>query len=224
VRFDFKIDPETESEIKAVAASGLHHEIGGSRLKSELNYIFAHKQAVVMLRSLDQLGALRCLDSQLHLPKDFSLQIRRLRRWLQWFNISDPDAGLKLLRSYSEKAAKSPKELLLCENLKAWELSLPLPSQIVKVLRNYEAIALIIVAAQCSKPQRSILWQYLTKWQRVQPLLSGEDLKNLGYPEGKTLGTLLSQIRDATLDHKITTKAEAIALINRYQAVQSSST
>jgi len=87
VRFNFQIDPATQAEIQTVTASGLHDAIGGSRLKAELHYIFAQstfkksiKKSIEMLRSLEQLGALRCVDPQIHLPQDFGLQVRRLRK------------------------------------------------------------------------------------------------------------------------------------------------
>jgi tRNA nucleotidyltransferase/poly(A) polymerase len=45
------------------------------------------------------------------------------------------------------------------------------------------------------------------------PLLTGDDLIQLGIPRGKLYATLLHKIRDAQLDGKIADRAEAIALV-----------
>ncbi|AFY74364.1 tRNA nucleotidyltransferase/poly(A) polymerase [Synechococcus sp. PCC 7502] len=210
-RFGFTLHPQTAAEIRAVTASGLHDRIGGSRLKAEIHYIFAHPLAVKMLRSLDQLGGLRCIDPELKLPKDFSLHLSRLRKWLRWFkpDLNFPEIAEKLLLSYLE-----PQKLeLLSQKLKSCDL----PSAIVKVLRTYQEVELIIFAVTSLKSDRRIIWQYFTQWQRIKPILTGSDLKALGYTEGKIIGNLLTQIRNATLDGKITTKDKALILIKELE-------
>lgn len=209
VRFGFRLNPETETEIRAVTMSGLHDRLGGSRLKAEISYIFAHKKSSIMLHWLEDLGGLRCIDPDLHLPSDFSLHLRRLKKWLNWFksDTSFSEAAERLLLSYLE-----PQELTnLSQKLEICEL----PSETVKVLRTYQTIALIIFAVKSSSVLRRIIWIYFTQWQLVKPLLTGTDLKSMGCPEGKTMGTILAQVRNATLDGKISTKAEAIIFVEK---------
>ncbi len=208
VRFGFELNPETEAEIREVTNSGLHDRLGGSRLKAELHYIFAHPKGDVMLRSLSNLGGLRCIDPDLNLPSDFSRQLRRLRRWLRYFkhDFSFPVASEKLLLSYLE-----PQKLTqLFQKLEASQI----PSQIVKILRKCQGIELIIFAVQ-SESLRSPIWEYFSQWLDLKPLLTGADLKNMGYPEGRMMGNLLNQIRNATLDGKISNRDEAIAFLQQ---------
>lgn len=208
VRFGFKLNPETEAEIREVTNSGLHDRLGGSRLKAELHYIFAHPKADVMMRSLSNLGGLRCIDPDLNLPSEFSRQLRRLRRWLRYFkhDFSFPVSSEKLLLSYLE-----PQKLTeLSQKLEASQI----PSQIVKTLRKYQGIELIIFAVQ-SDQVRSLIWKYFTQWLELKPLLTGADLKMMGYPEGRTMGNLLNQIRNATLDGEILNREEAIAWLSQ---------
>jgi poly(A) polymerase len=47
------------------------------------------------------------------------------------------------------------------------------------------------------------------------PLLSGNDLIAHGVPRGKRYARLLQQVRDAQLDGKVGTKAEALQLVDR---------
>jgi tRNA nucleotidyltransferase (CCA-adding enzyme) len=216
VRFGFELSSETEAEIRSVTSSGLHDRLGGSRLKAEISYIFAHKKASTMLHWLEDLGGLGCIDPDLHLPSDFSLHLRRLKRWLKWFkpDITFPEAAEKLLLSYleSQELAQLSQKLEDCE----------LPSEIVRVLRTYQAagriserIAPIIFAVKSSSDLRKIIWTYFTKWQQIKPLLTGNDLKSMGCPEGKTMGVILSQVRNATLDDKISTKEEAVVFAQK---------
>ncbi len=207
VRFGFWLDPETEVEIRSVTSSRLHDRLGGSRLKAELHYIFAHDKASMMLYWLEDLGGLRCLDPDLHLPSDFSLHLRRLKRSLKWLksDITFPEAAEKLLLSYLESQELNQ----LSQKLKACEF----PSEIVKVLRTYQAIALIILAVKSQRGDRRTVWTYFAKWQQLKPLLTGSDLKIMGCPEGKIMGNILSQVRNATLDGRIRTKEEAVVFV-----------
>jgi poly(A) polymerase len=47
------------------------------------------------------------------------------------------------------------------------------------------------------------------------PLLTGDDLKQHGLQPGKEFKILLEQVRDAQLEKRVTTKAEALALVDR---------
>jgi tRNA nucleotidyltransferase (CCA-adding enzyme) len=207
VRFGFALSPETETEIKSVTSSGLHDRLGGSRLKAEISYIFAHKKSSIMLHWLEDLGGLRCIDPDLHLPSDFSLHQRRLKKWLGWFksDTSFSEAAEKLLLSYLEELTNLSQKLEACV----------LPSEIVKVLRTYQTTALIIFAVKSSSDLRRIIWTYFTKWQLVKPLLTGTDLKTMGCPEGKVMGTIIAQVRNATIDGKVSTIEEAKILGNQ---------
>ena len=47
------------------------------------------------------------------------------------------------------------------------------------------------------------------------PLVSGDDLIRHGVLPGRSLGVLLSRLRDAQLEEEISTRAEALALVDR---------
>jgi tRNA nucleotidyltransferase (CCA-adding enzyme) len=85
-----------------------------------------------------------------------------------------------------------------------------LPSQVYQVLRNYDEASLLLVAARSDDPWRCYIWKYLTQYRSVKPLLSGQDLKSLGYKPGKTFKLMLEHILMATLDGVICDRAGAI--------------
>jgi poly(A) polymerase len=58
--------------------------------------------------------------------------------------------------------------------------------------------------------------ELLTVWDLNPPLpINGDDLKELGVPQGKIYKTLLDAVREAQLDGTISTREEAIALVLR---------
>jgi len=234
VRFGFKIAPETEAEIRATTASGLHDMIGGSRLKAELFYTLKSDRAEVMFQSIQALGILRCVHPNLTLPADFNCQLRRLRKWWQWFgnrvlfaqvglelllsNLSPSDSietNLELSPEQNGRQQKLANLLVLLPQLDSQSQNQP-TSQKVLALQSYDVTSLILAAAKSSvKQQRRILWQYLTDWRHIKPWLSGDEVKQIAQAQGrsisgKNIGTILQKIRAATLDRKITTDQAAI--------------
>jgi len=74
------------------------------------------------------------------------------------------------------------------------------PSQVVQLLQRYDLPTLILTAVQSPRPLRRQIWQYLTVWSRIQPILDGNDLRKLGYRPGPQYRQILDDLRAATLD------------------------
>ena len=115
VRLGFAIADETVAEMIATTSTGLHDAIGGARLRAELSYTLAEPKAAQMFAYLENLGALRCIHPDLHLPKvkhlhSFKHQWRRSQYWLKQMNLSQQvpvtkrssqiNLGIELLISY----------------------------------------------------------------------------------------------------------------------------
>ena len=84
-----------------------------------------------------------------------------------------------------------------------------LPSQIYQVLRSHKPLSLILLAARSDKQIRSILWQYIVKLSQTKPILTGNDLKTLGYKPGPLYKEILNDVMAATLDGKIGDRSDA---------------
>lgn len=115
VRLGFAIADETIAEMLATTSSGLHDAIGGARLRAELGYTLAEPKAAQMFEYLENLGALRCIHPDLHLPKvnplhSFKHQWRRSQYWLNQVTVIQQipvnkrslpiNLGIELLISY----------------------------------------------------------------------------------------------------------------------------
>jgi tRNA nucleotidyltransferase (CCA-adding enzyme) len=114
-------------------------------------------------------------------------------------NLQLPDDSVKRLSSLEPYQAQIVESLPLCQK----------PSQIVKLLRQYDLPALILVALQSPRSIRSQIWQYLTYWANVQPPLNGNDLKQLGYKPGPQYRQILERLLAAKLDGEISDRAFA---------------
>jgi tRNA nucleotidyltransferase (CCA-adding enzyme) len=114
-------------------------------------------------------------------------------------NLHLPEDGIKRLQNL-DKAQTTVRELLpTCQR----------PSQVVQLLRKYDVPMLILIALPSPRILRKQIWHYLTVLANVQPILNGNDLKQLGYKPGKQFRQMLDDLRAATLDGVIKNRTEA---------------
>ena len=76
-------------------------------------------------------------------------------------------------------------------------------------MRKYDLQTLILIALQSPRKIRKRLWQYLTNLGNIQPLLNGDDLKELGYKPSPQYKQMLDDLLTVTVDGIIKDKAEA---------------
>ncbi len=250
VRLGFHIEPQTEAYIHYAIESGVYErslsENGivpalQTRLKTELKHILQAPYWEKALQLLASLEALRCLHPNLKLDDQLWWQVRLVNRWLRRF---DPNKRLEHWQMRLEVliAHLAPEE----RGLVARNLQLPLdsierlqqlaqaqeslkktlptvyrPSEIVRLLRPYKFPTLVLIAVQSPRAVRRKIWQYLTTWADVQPLLNGNDLKQLGYKPGPQFRQILDALQAATLDRTIQNEANARAFLAEYYPLKS---
>ncbi|MGI2906406.1 CBS domain-containing protein [Tolypothrix sp. VBCCA 56010] len=229
VRFKFQIEPQTEAYIRYAINSGIYDRTVQqnsktpalqTRLKAELKHILEAHYWKDALQLLDNLGALQCIHPTLKLDEELLRQLRLLERCLRRFDTQQSlihwqmrlEAIIAhLTPEYRGKVAKNlqfPEDSIKrLENLTSAEAEvmtlLPTfqrPSQVVQLLRKYDLPMLILIAVQSARSLRRKIWQYLTVWANVQPILNGNDLKRLGYKPGPQFRQMLDDLLAATLD------------------------
>ncbi len=238
VRFGFQIESQTEEFIRYAINSGVYDRTAQensktpalqTRLKTELKHILEAPYWKSALQLLDNLGALQCIHPTLKLDAEFLRQLRLLERCLQRF---DPQPTLihwemrletliaHLAPQYRAKVGKNLQlqedSIARLKNLAQVQTevmtllpTLQRPSQVVQLLRKYDLPMLILIAVQSPREIRHQIWEYLTVWANVQPLLNGNDLKKLGYKPGPQYRQILDDVLAATLDGVIKNKSEA---------------
>ncbi|WP_088240512.1 CBS domain-containing protein [Calothrix rhizosoleniae] len=246
VRFGFEIESQTQEYIRYAINSGIYdrttkenHRAPAlqTRLKAELKHILEAPYWRLALQLLDSLGALKCIHFTLKLDRKLLGRLKLLEYCVQRF---DHQYGLILWQmrlevliahiepQYREKVAKNLQlhedGIKRLQNLATAQAeiqaSLPTyeyPSQIVKLLRQYELPMLILIAIHCPRILRRQIWYYVTELTHVQPILNGNDLKKLGYKPGPKYREMLDDLLTATLDGEICDRTQAESfLIEHY--------
>jgi len=101
-----------------------------------------------------------------------------------------PEETVQRLATLGERRERLQRELSTARR----------PSEVVQVLSGEELAGLLLVALGLGRSLRRKIWQYLTEWTQVKPLLNGEDLKRLGYKPGPQFKEMLADIQAGTLD------------------------
>ncbi|MGK7879964.1 MAG: CBS domain-containing protein [Crocosphaera sp.] len=244
VRLNFEIEPQTETYIRYAIESGIYDKLKlknhvtpalTTRLKAELKYILEANYWRQALQLLSYLDAFKCLHNQVRLDDKIWWQIRCASRWLRYL---DPDNNIGhwlirleiLISQINPQQRKQvalnlqlPKDSL--ERVEKMNIIYPeiqeLLSKRQKISIQYQQLYrhkladLILVAVNSKKEIRRIIWQYLTKWSKVQTPLNGNDLKRMGYKPGPQYKLVLDNLLSLTLDGEIKTKKEAEIIVKQ---------
>jgi tRNA nucleotidyltransferase (CCA-adding enzyme) len=245
VRFGFQIEQQTEGYIRYAINSGVYDRTSQeniktpalqTRLKTEIKHILEATYWQPALQLLDNLGALQCIHPSLRLDAELFRQLRLLERCLRKFDSQQTlvnwQLRLELLIAHLEPKyrAKVAKNLQLADDSIArlknlshtqTEIQTSLtncqrPSQIVHLLRQFDLPTLILTALTSPILLRRKIWQYLTNWANIQPVLNGNDLKRLGYKPSPLYKQMLDDLLTATLDGIIQDKAEGEDFLARH--------
>jgi tRNA nucleotidyltransferase (CCA-adding enzyme) len=245
LRLKYDLDLQTKSYLEEALESGIHRKIQSeqtkvpgvqARLKKELKYMLEAPYWQTELKQLSDLGALKFIHPQLKLDDRLYRQMRSVDRWLRRF----PDRPLVsrwllllevLLTSlFAEDCHQVAANLQLSENsldrlqkfyqfrendLESLSKS-QRPSEIVRLLKPLELPILILLGVGSSRSIRRKIWQYLTHWSQIKPILNGEDLKKMGYRPSPQFRTILEEIRVKTIDGELYDRSQAKTFILQY--------
>lgn len=233
-RLGFEIEENTLRLMKSCIRGGLLTLLSGVKLKSELELILLEREVhpivekLVELKVLDQifpgfkwgLGADRCV-------RRIFLMTRRLERdlpdfgkeiWLAYLGALLLETPEPTVRSILDRLSLTPRERLVVEK-GLFELGIAenalggrgekRHSEIFLFLRDYEDVTLLLWAAATKRWRlRRRILLYLTRLEKVVPMLTGRDLLELGIPRGPLIGRVLESLRLARLDGEVETREE----------------
>ncbi|HSG44931.1 MAG TPA: hypothetical protein VLA72_17425 [Anaerolineales bacterium] len=233
-RYGFKIEPGTLELFNAEAKSVLA-ELSGERLRHEFDLIFGEVNLILMWEKLKELGVLSSIHPSISKVDakmladvadepaegfgEFALDdILSFRHTLGWvfvlMHLADKDveeiAERLAFPALLTKTARAASVLL--GDLPGLKESQPSPSQWTLYLDGLPSLSVYAVWLVSST---GVLQEYLVKWKNVNPFTSGDDLKELGLVPGPRFKEILTSLRAAWLDGKVTSKEDEIELRNR---------
>ena len=200
------------------------------RLFAELQQIFAEENPIPAIKRLNDYKLFQFLwpdlKPNLKIDRRFMHILTQTQRAISWFRFLYLDETISPWRIYllAIMARSRPAQLetfcerfqiqekickeLIIEKLTADELGNQFygrfpekNSDIYRMLAPLSNDGLLYLMAIARKKEiQKIISLYVTSLRNIQPLLNGENLKNLGYVPGQEFKKMLSALKDARLD------------------------
>ncbi len=228
-RLGFRIKDSTVSEMKEALAQGHVASVTGDRLRQELQKIFDEDQAAAMLLRAIELEVLAAVhpalsDSQAlhrlaaqHGSGSQSLgAMDYLAGLVESLTPVDGDAVSRRLNLPAAWARVVRDTIALRELAPALSGTSVRPSAVCRALDGLDPDA--IAASARFTPEHRFsqrLRQYLEKWRLIAPILTGDDLLEMGVPPGAKIGQVLQELNSAKQDGLVGGEEEERAMVNQ---------
>jgi poly(A) polymerase len=234
-RLEFTIDPNTAAAIRRYAKSIT--SISGERVFDELRKMLSQTTAQRALEHLRDLGLLAQI-----LPELFRNEPgydRASRRLAQISRHQDatlsfgailcelgPRPVRKIIRRWGASNELRDAVCFLSEKLPLWREAMDLPLCDFKRLlsaEHFDYLSSLWLAQEKLETDRTVCHRRITARAKTiapqalcpLPLLTGSDLREMGIPEGRAVGSILRKVRDLQLNEEITTREEARSAVDR---------
>ena len=231
-RFEFALGSHTERLMKHAESVGLISKINGAKLFIELQYILMEQNYMKILLLLRKHNLLGFIASGLSI-NDFRLkqyealdllwsrcskylsaraQLWQVRYALLFIDFSSPDFIVALDKMHIESTVA--EKILKIYNMSRYTLKKlnalksPQASQIYELFGKLNDEELIMLGVRLGEKKAAILLRYIEDYRNVQTILNGNDLKKLGIPESKIMGTVLKELLYAKIDGIVTTREQ----------------
>jgi tRNA nucleotidyltransferase (CCA-adding enzyme) len=203
--------------------------IGGERLRHELHLLFEERSGGGALEGLDGAGALRTIHPALRWSPRATAALggdamQGAHRILVGFALLTFGVAAKDGERVVDRLQLSREEADVVRAMASLSQSAAMlhrrdakPSGIVAVLDRFPDAAVAAFGALSEDSAIStIVQRYLDQWRDVRPLLTGNDLLDMGIPEGPDIGKGLQLIRAARLDGWASDRDDERALALRF--------
>jgi tRNA nucleotidyltransferase (CCA-adding enzyme) len=241
-RLSFTIEEETMEQARRAVALDIFDDLGGVRMRDELKLILESQHRLDGLDLLAQTGAnMRYLDTELKYKPSIRKQIRIAGRLLQRYPVEQPwivYLGVLLAEMEIERVPAVLERLHLTNEQKQiiqsalempgrmrdlfvpvqWsQYVLPKRSQIYKMFtgRSDESLAIAASLAVAGSPVRRLIKLYRGELENEALLISGNELLQMGVPQGPALGKMLELMLEAKLDNLLKTREDELSFANK---------
>ncbi len=224
-RLDFHIEPGTLALLERDLA--MLDTVSGDRIRHELELVLKEAAPEKALRRAAGLGVLARLYPALTADDWLAAKFATARRragpqppvalYLALLAYRLDSQALGQLGDYLNLPRALAEVLDQAETLKHRldRLTLPLsPGAVYRLLSGFLPLALeaAAIAAEDATARQNI-YSYLDRLRYIRPLLTGGDLIRLGVAAGPRVKELLARLREAQLDGRVTSRADAERLV-----------
>ena len=225
VRLGFNLDSRT-NELISKSLPNIDR-LSGTRVRNEFELVLSEPNRVEMLRMSEEIGLLAAISPGLRIGTK-ALQVLSDQSEQEVASTELPD--LLAITTFGLNEDESKQVVQRFDAPPAWGESITgnaqlakhvavldqpnlAPSEVSDLLR---AIPLASISAYILAgpplPRRDKLVEYVEKIRFIKPEITGDDLLEIGIPQGPIIGQLIDIVRRAKLDGKVSTKQEEIDL------------
>lgn len=243
-RFEFQLGNQTERLIKNAIQLRLLQKVSDGRMMHEFKNILLEEDAVACLERLEALGILSAIHPALHLtPKkqDLLYEVRKIIDWYGLLYLSPQPNICQLyllclcIHSKYLEASAIIKKLGFSDGMRKGFLTLReqtrtiekklrdnfkagLPkSELYELLHPLQLETILFIMANVDNDdiKRDISF-YLTKLRDIKPDIDGDDVIELGVPQGPCVGKLIRNILHAKIDEKVKGRQDQLELLKSF--------
>jgi tRNA nucleotidyltransferase (CCA-adding enzyme) len=241
-RLGFHLAPHTENLIRSAVRMHLLDKLGGERLQSELVQIMREKEPYAAIERMSSLGLLPFIHASLKLVPATERVLRETGHVMAWFRLlyledqceawyvyllalcdgltsgefSDVCIRLAIPARFAARLCSQRHQVFVTLNTIKRNLKQQAAvrnSRLHDWFSGLDLEMLLYLAARASSEQvRRFASLYLTRLRAVVPLLSGDDLRELGLAPGPLFGRIKVRLLQARLDGEVTSREDEVAL------------
>ena len=222
-RFGFAIDNRTLDCMDSVISTGLMGAVSGDRWRHEIERILDEVNPGPMFLRAAQLGLFTSLHPALEKSnvlealgacRDDSVQPDEwLAALFAPLSIAEGEAVIDRLRLSGRRATLARDTIGLAARERQIGLAAGSRSELFRLLVDFDPVAVAFLARTTRDGMvAGALIAYLEELQFVHSILTGNQLLDIGIPQGPMVGEILSRIRDARLDGIVSSEDEERAL------------
>ena len=242
-RFRFKLGKETLSLIKGAAAMDLFHRLSSTRLLEEFILLLSEEEPVHGIARLAELNLLRFIHPDLKWSAVLESLFHSVKEVLDWYKLSYFTGQVKpwvvyfmaLLDNLSAETTVEVLKTLACPTeerrkvqeghdmahvlLRLAKQPSPRPSETYHLLEGYANETLLFLMAKSPDEQikRHVSTYFITD-RHTKPLITGNDLKAMGFVPGPQFKRMLTALLDARLNGDVQTKEDERNLVKQLQS------
>ena len=238
-RFGFKLSRHTATLMKSSIEMNLFDRLSGSRLCEELQLAFHETNPVLILQKLSDYGLLRVIHRQIVFDEGLEQVFSSLGETLSWYELlyldQKADKGVLYLTALLSRLSDADRLEALAR--------LTVPQKVQDVIRQsiagtaiilsqlpardpvalYHLLAgreleVILFAMASTKDirKKKDISHFLVDLRKIRPILTGNDLKKLGVPQGPVYAKILNELRDERLRGALTTEDDELIFVKKH--------
>jgi tRNA nucleotidyltransferase (CCA-adding enzyme) len=243
IRFGFHIGKHTMNLIKNAVKMNFLSKIRGKRVWAELTLILLEDEPEKILKRLQDIDLLRFIYPGLTFNKDKERLFNHMHAVFKWYELLYKGIECDRVQYYLLGLIDQMKDEEIIEFCKITEMSEALKRKTIdnsnkikeitmkfafefptmkksEICKHLEPLSeeakLLIMAKTRSEPIKKAISNYITYIDTLNPVLNGEDLKNMGIKEGPVYKKILDVLREAKIDLGLKTKEDEINFIREY--------